>query len=164
MASNLHRQEKGQLGSSSPREERFNAKGLFGLRLWLKLEVAMPFVLIEAASAITDFHLAVIVALVLSFLGTMVEDFLFSRARLTRSKFFLLLAATAALPLTAYGALLFRLKALDHFGNPLAIYGLGRVICFLCAFILVGRIVTELIETWLDSASKRSKRGVPPVW
>ena len=161
MASNLHRQETGTVGSSNSSGEQSKAKRLFGLRLWLKLEVAIPFVLVNAASANADFDLAVIVALLLAFLGTLVEDLLLSKMWLSRSKLILLLTVAAVLPLIAYSVLLLRLKALGHFGNPLAIYGVGKAIWFLCAFIILGRIVTHLLETWLDSASKRSKCGVP---
>jgi len=137
---------------------RLKARTFFGLRLWLKIEVAVPYALVEGASATADVDIALGAALLLACLGTFVEDWLLSKPAIPFHRLIVLVISTSLLPVTVYGILLFRLKQLGHFGNPLATYGLGETLCFLCGFIIVGRSLTQLIEMWLDKMSTRASK------
>ena len=146
MVTKLHKPENEQV-TDKPQRKVFVVSTLVGLKLWLKLEAAIPFVLIDASSAYKEFHLAVITCLVVACLSTIIEENLLIRLPMPFLKLASILVGTAIIPISAYLLLLLHLKHIHQFGDPFASYGIKSVFGFLCGLILLGRLSAAGIES-----------------
>jgi hypothetical protein len=122
------------------------ASNFVALKLWLKLEAAIPFVIIDGASAYKKFHLAVIACLVIACLNSIAEELVMFRIRMPFFKLAWVLAGSAIIPIGTYLLLLLCLVQTHLFGDPFYSYGMTNVFGFLCGLVIIVRLSTVIIE------------------